>query len=426
MTERPRIRWPALLQESAAPLFVLNHARRLRFVNEAWERLTGVAATDALGNACTSTGPTEALYRTLAPPRGSTTRTAATVRRTAPKNKLGPPWWDVTFIRLATAEGGRGWIGIIDVVAAGAGTPPKSAAPFVAALREQTAERFTLDLFGGTSLESRQFAGRLRQAAAGCMPLWFHGEPGTGRLTAARIVHHHGPHRERPFARIDCRALQPYLVEATLFGNGGLAAPDRLGTIVFEEPAALPRDLQQTILAWLLSDRGTPRLIGLSRRLPAVDIEEGTLLPEFAVELAPLELSPPPLRRRREELSAIVQRLLQPPREIADDALALLAGHDWPGNLNELRTVLALAKPGPVLAAADLPRYLRERALVDAASDRPRPSLDAILETVEKKLIERALAESGGNQTDAASRLGIFRTRLARRIDALGLGGPKP
>jgi DNA-binding protein Fis len=71
-----------------------------------------------------------------------------------------------------------------------------------------------------------------------------------------------------------------------------------------------------------------------------------------------------------------------------------------------------------------LPRSFHERALIadnPLPPTQPLPNLDTVLETVERNLLQLAMQAANGNQTDAAARLGIFRTRLARRLDALGL-----
>ena len=118
-----------------------------------------------------------------------------------------------------------------------------------------------------------------------------------------------------------------------------------------------------------------------------------------------LELAVRPLRERLDELPWIIDRL----GGRAD--VAVFRAHNWPGNLTELRDALAHSA---------LPRYLHEKGL--SAPELPvktRPGLDAILAAVERRLLENALAETGGNATEAAARLGIVRARFARRLETL-------
>src|SRR5436190_193244 len=93
---------------------------------------------------------------------------------------------------------------------------------------------------GGSSPASRRLLGQLRHAANSSAPVWLVGEPGSGKETAARVIHHAGPRRNSGFVGLDCAGLQPYLVESLLFGHGGvLGAP--VGTLYLKDPVTLPR-----------------------------------------------------------------------------------------------------------------------------------------------------------------------------------------
>lgn len=415
---RPRLRWPSLFQECTAPLFILNRSNRLRFVNAAWEKLTGENSADVLGKACLRKGPTETLYRTLAPPSELTRKSMAIVRRPVPPHKNGPPWWDVTFLKLTDTEGHTGYLGVIDAIVPAAGETTKTISLFIGSLRKKHSEQFGFDLFAGSTIVAEQFLARLKHAANDTSPVWIHGEAGSGKETSARVIHHNGIAQNRPFVKIDCVALQPYLIEAILFGTGGLSS--HIGTLFLKNPAAMPRDLQRKLSDWLLNDASAPRLISSSRNSAALDVAAGSLRPEFATQLSVIEISPLPLRKRFDELPRCVERIVSGSTPYSDNIHRVLMAHRWPGNLRELRDALRLA--GTPLLLENLPRYLREKTLAPETSPKvPRPSLDAILEAVEKKLITHAIEESQGNQTDAAQRLGIFRARLIRRIDALGL-----
>jgi DNA-binding NtrC family response regulator len=303
------------------------------------------------------------------------------------------------------------------------------------AARDRHAARFTFDLLAGTSPAAGRFVSQVRLAAQTTAPVWLVGEPGSGKETAARVIHHAGTQRERMFVGLDCGGLQPYLIDGLLGGHGGLTGSDRLGTVYLKDPAALPRDLQQRLAELFTEGKPTtPRLICGSARTAAEDQDRG-LLPDFHADLSVLEIRVPPLRERVDDLPRIVLRML----EWVTHPKATLAGIDpgffqaaaaftWPGNLRELRDALAraVAAAGTGRVTADhLPWDVRARVgLEESPPAAPSLALDPILEAVERRLIRLALRKANNHQTEAAELLGIFRARLWRRLEALGIPAP--
>src|SRR5579862_9715559 len=110
-TDRPREplgSWSALFHHSADPVFLLSRRRQLRYVNHAWETLTGKSGETMRGMFCLprkkkGTQPLRMLLQALAPPPEVLAGRPATCRRPAPPARLGPPWWDVTFLPLRDA-----------------------------------------------------------------------------------------------------------------------------------------------------------------------------------------------------------------------------------------------------------------------------------------------------------------------------------
>lgn len=417
-----RERWAALFEQSDTPIFVLYRSRRIRYVNAAWESLTKVRAADAIGRACVRSGRIDPIFRALAPPSEARSGAIVRVRRAAPLAKGGPPWWDLTFLPLATGDTVNGYIGTVRIVQPVAPIPPRKMPAVVGAARENQAARFSFDLFAGESAESRRIGEQLRLAANALVPVWIVGEPGSGKETLARVVHHNSPAREKSFVACDCRGLQPYLIDSILFGIGGLATAGRVGTLLLKSPEALPRDAQQRIVDWLHIAPMPPRIICASNRSVVDAVRSGRLLSEFHSEFSTLQLELPPLRNRKDELSRIVERM---GFQTSAESAAILQAYAWPGNLHELHETLAEAAArageGPI-APAHLPRYLRDRAMIAANPAAPKDralNLDDILAAVEKRMIETALRRAKGNQTAAAALLGVVRARLGRRIEAL-------
>jgi DNA-binding NtrC family response regulator len=119
---------------------------------------------------------------------------------------------------------------------------------------------------------------------------------------------------------------------------------------------------------------------------------------------------------------------LLPEAKIEADALDVLRLQRWPGNLRELAGALgeaAVSANGGAIKRDHLPRELRLRAGIETPPGASKPlALDTLLEAVEKRLIQLALRRANNHQTEAADQLGIFRARLWRRLEALGIPVP--
>lgn len=416
--------WRSFFQQSTTPIFVLGKGRRLRFANSAWEKLTGLKLIDALGMVCSGRRHSTPLAAALAPSPEAEAGKPDRARRIAPTGRSGPPWWDIAFSPLAGVDELVGIIGTITVVGEPATAVVRKMPPYLAELRDRHAQAFALDLFAGDSPTSERFVKQLRLAADSIAPVWLLGEPGSGKETAARVIHHTGPRRDKAFFGIVCAGLQPYLIESLLFGHGGLIGPGHIGTIYLKNPSALPRDLQQKLAELFCESKaGTPRLISGSTETSVAEAAAGKLIPEFQTELSVLELRVPPLRERLADLPYLAALLLS---DVALDsaAIEILNSHTWPGNLRELASALndasIAAAEGPI-KKEHLPRELRTKAGIESLPAKPKPlMLDPLLEAVERRLIELAMSRGLGNATKAAELLGIFRTRLSRRLVALG------
>jgi DNA-binding NtrC family response regulator len=315
-------------------------------------------------------------------------------------------------------------------------SPGKSATHMVRADMAQVLRRqqqhYSFELLPTASLHAERFLAQVRQAATNDAPVWLFGESGSGKETAARIIHAEGPRRERSFLRLDCRGIQPYLMEGILFGKGGLAATGHVGTLFLKEPSLLPRDLQSRIADWVLNSLSSrPRLISADSQ-PAMEyVRTGKLIPTFHTQLSVVELRAIPLRDRPDDLCAIVDRIVHrlsltngTKQTLSEAVVPVLRAYPWPGNIRELATVLcdAWATNDPFIGPEHLPRTIRERHLIAEHPKVEEPSpmrLDEVLEAVEKRLIERALAQANQSVGTAAEALGIPRARLGRRIEVL-------
>src|SRR5262245_56914998 len=154
-SDRPRefgSNWSSLFQHSAAPVFLLSRRRQLRYVNHAWETLIGKSLETVRGMFCLprkkkGTQPLRMLLQALAPTPEVMEGRIITARRRAPPSRVGPPWWEVTFVPIGDANGLINILGFVHVV-----TPVVPAQPTgvqseaLASLRQQTANRYCFDL----------------------------------------------------------------------------------------------------------------------------------------------------------------------------------------------------------------------------------------------------------------------------------------
>ena len=420
--------WTALFQQTSGAIFLLNPRRRIRYVNRAFEKLAHTKADLVLHEYCHPRkiqkdlpATRGALLQTLAPPAEVFAGRVVRVRRPVPPAKLGPPWWEITFLPLREGDKTLAILGVIEPIGQLASTAHGKGLPeSLIALRQSAIERFPLSLFAGERPEQRRLHAQAELAANSHAPVWIIGGPGTGKETLARAIHYHGITRELAFTTIDCAGLQPYLIRSLLAGHNGLVETGRIGTLYLKEPEALPLDLQTEIIEWgeLLEGEcrivvGTTGAAGISNDFRAV----------FGI----VEIQLPNLAEQVEDLPRLVANLTE--SEIACDVLDLLSNHPWPGNLGEFRDVIASAarrSNRSRIEISHLAHALRlsathAKAAANIVKPPPAPKLDDVLEQVERRMIAQALRKTKGDQTAAAELLGIFRNRLIRRIKALGI-----
>jgi sigma-54 dependent transcriptional regulator, acetoin dehydrogenase operon transcriptional activator AcoR len=274
---------------------------------------------------------------------------------------------------------------------------------------------------------------RVESAAARKMPVLIRGETGTGKEELARHAHA-ASGRSGAFVPINCAALPENLIEAELFGYAagaftgarrggaaGLVKEADGGTLFLDEIGDMPVALQGVLLRLL--DDWTVRPVGgrgvkvdvflVSATNATLDraVADGRFRSDLLYRLNTLEVRLPRLRDRT-DFDAIARHLLRtidPGGDITTRALARLAPCPWPGNIRELRNVLARLTLG-------VANGIINEACVEAALDKVPPSAPGSLHDVQRARILMVYAETDGNISETARRLGASRNTIYRAL----------
>lgn len=315
-----------------------------------------------------------------------------------------------------------------------------------ALLREQVDKRYGLDNFIGDSPAMARVLETIRQVAPSRATVLISGESGTGKELAAHAVHRLSPRHHGPFVAVHCAALSPQLLESELFGHekgaftgagerrigrfeqasGGTLFLDEIGEIDAATQVKILRVLGERIFERVGGNKtiaADVRLIAATNRNLAQMVASGRFREDLFFRLNVVQLAMPPLRDRREDIPLLARHFLReaahenekPFRELTTDAMKSLVGYDWPGNVRELRAAIehgVVMAGGNKITLRDLPPILRAAAPHSSA----RTPLPLDIGETELALIRRALAESKGNRTLAAQKLGISRRTLHRKL----------
>jgi two-component system, NtrC family, response regulator AtoC len=169
-----------------------------------------------------------------------------------------------------------------------------------------------------------------------------------------------------------------------------------------------------------------------TQRPTEAEVRAGRFREDLYYRLNVIPLHIPPLRDRKDDISALVLHFFERMKEdlgredlegFSPEALALLETYGWPGNIRELQNVVeraVLLAIGPEVSAQDLPMSVRARDAAGSGlpSELPAMGLDlkAVVDEYESNLIRQALARTGGNKNRAAQLLGLNRTTLVEMV----------
>ncbi|AJE20463.1 sigma-54-dependent transcriptional regulator [Azotobacter chroococcum] len=308
----------------------------------------------------------------------------------------------------------------------------------------------------GDSPPMRTLRKQIAKLARSQAPVYISGESGSGKEVVARLIHEQGPRAERPFVPVNCGAIPSELMESEFFGHRkgsftgaiedkqGLFQAASGGTLFLDEVADLPLPMQVKLLRAIQEKAVRAvggqqevvvdvRILSATHKDLAAEVAAGRFRQDLYYRLNVIELRVPPLRERREDISALAAIMLarlaeeagQPPARLGEEALEKLRSYRFPGNVRELENMLERAY---TLCEDDLIQA-RDLRLCDTSSPGESgetslagiDNLEDYLEELERKLIMQALEETRWNRTAAAERLGLSFRSMRYRLKKLGI-----
>jgi two-component system response regulator AtoC len=297
----------------------------------------------------------------------------------------------------------------------------------------------------------RRVLGVVSRVAPKDIPLLIRGETGTGKELIASLVHAQSRRAARPLVRFNCAAIPGELAEAELFGHArgaftgavqarrGFFAEADGGTLVLDEVGELSPSVQAKLLRALQGgeiqplgagrvDRVDVRVIACTNCDLANHVRTGSFREDLYYRIAVLELLLPPLRDHREDIPALAaifarrhaERFGMRDVRLLPELLDALQRLDWPGNVRQLENavagIVALSNGGEI----GLEAFTATSAGCVGVRPEGTLSLREHVEVVERTLIGRTMTAVGGNQSEAARRLGLSRGSLIERLKKYG------
>ncbi len=329
-----------------------------------------------------------------------------------------------------------------------------------AALRDDAARAYRFDEIVGDTPAMRAVFQLIEKVAPTDASVYIHGESGTGKELVARAIHARSKRAAGPFVTVNCGALTETLLESELFGHergaftgaikrklGRFELADR-GTLFLDEIGDVTPALQLKLLR-VLQEREFERVGGeetikvdvrvlsATHRDIAAEVAAGRFREDLYYRLHVVPCEVPPLRERKDDIPRLVAHFvaklgprtnpaIDPRNGITGGALARLGLYAWPGNVRELENVIEQAlvfAEGTAIDVAALPASVRGELPENAlALPGEEMSLPALLEDLERQLIQRAYDKSGGVKTETARLLGIKTSALYYKLEKYGIG----
>jgi len=426
-----------IFQSISDGVFTVNRDCIITSFNEAAEQITGFSAEDAIGKHCFEIFRTEVCHRSCA------------LRDTLANH--GPV--ENARVTIITEEGCEIPISVSTTLLKDEKGETVGAVEFFRDLTEVEHLRHAIDQ--ARSLKGIVSASDSMQRLIAMLPsiaesecnVLVQGPSGSGKELFAQAIHNLSPRRYGPYIRINCAALPHALLESELFGYVKGAFTDAKrdkpgqfclangGTLLLDEISEMEPSLQVKLLRVLNNGEFQPlgstkslhtdaRIIAATNADLETLIKEGRFREDLYYRINVVNIELPPLKDRPGDLPVLVQHFIEKFRPkfrkairgISDEALRLLRGHSFPGNVRELENIIEhsfVMCGGEEILAEHLPR-----SIVDPKDEGTPRGVDA---SNEKEILEEAIRRNMGNRNRTARELGMHRSTLWRKLKAYGI-----
>jgi two-component system, NtrC family, response regulator HydG len=291
----------------------------------------------------------------------------------------------------------------------------QSAPPFPTAKAADIESRLV-----GSSAKFKKLVQQIKKLSTVRTPVLLQGEAGTGKSTISEILHSASPTPDGAFVRIDCSLSSEANFREGLLGQSGTGGTwvkqAKGGTLFLHHLECLPMPMQKELVSVLRATSQGFRLVCTTSEDLEKLTDEGNFHDELFYRVASLPVLLPPLRERTDDIPALVKHFIAHATnplfdasqvEFTDDAIEVLKGYRWPGNLTELNQVvskLASTVETRVVTSQELPMRLREV--------KDWPSLAEYLNGQQKQYIDMVLHACGDDKAKAAKVLGIEASKI--------------
>jgi len=333
----------------------------------------------------------------------------------------------------------------------------------------------------GNSAAAHQLRSTLAKVARSQAPIFIHGESGSGKEVAARLIHQHSARNSGPFVAVNCGAIPAELVESEFFGHKkgsftgatqdkiGLFEAANSGSLLLDEVADLPLAMQVKLLRAIQEQRVKPvgsntevdidvRLISATHKNLQQMVEDNLFRSDLYYRINVIDINIPPLRNRHEDIQPIAEKILKQISKgsihqqlsLSPAALKKIESYQFPGNIRELENMLeraaALCESAVIgedeimlntfspsinvpSAAQSTPNhsnnqqstagYHENNSTKSYAKRAPEQPLDDYLQAIEKNEIINALEKCRWNKTEAAKSLKMSSRSFRYRMEKL-------